>query len=216
MDTKKKIEILPTLLVKTRDEALSRLEILRGHTEWIQIDVIDGKFAANTTLDANEFSGLLDDFSVEVQLMVQDPAMVIQEWYQTGVRRVIIHAESMGDLGEHLTAVRKLGLQTGIGIGLDTTVSAVFAYIPTVDRVVLMGVPVGFAGGKFHRVVFEKALELHERFPDVTIELDGGVQIDILSTALQSGITSFAVNTALFSAPDPVRMLTAFRDAVTR
>lgn len=216
MDTKKKIDILPTLLVKSRDVALSRLDILRGHTEWIQIDVIDGKFAANATLDANEFSGVLDDFSVEAQLMVQDPTMAIQEWYQAGVRRIIIHAESRGDLGDHLIAVRKLGLQTGIGIGLDTAISSIFPYIPTVDRVLLMGVPTGFAGGQLHPVVFEKAVELHQRFPDVTIELDGGVHIDIIPKALQSGITSFAVNTALFSAPDPVRMLAAFRDAVVQ
>ena len=112
-----KIEVLPTLLVKSADVAHERLSLLDAHTAWIQIDVVDGVFARNTTLEAAAFPSELAKFSVEAQLMVEDPTMYIQDWYQAGAKRIIIHIESSGDIAAHIAVAKKLGLEVLQGSG---------------------------------------------------------------------------------------------------
>lgn len=209
-----KIEILPTILTNSEDVALSRLKILKGHTEWIQVDVIDGKFADNVTLSVNDFPQDIENFSIEAQLMVQDPAMYIQEWYQRGAKRIIIHIESAGDIKEHIESVKKLKIQVGLGVNLETPIKKITPYLTIVDRILFLSVKAGFSGQKFHDSVLPRIAEIRTAVPHIAIEVDGGINPTTAKLARGAGATAFAVNSFLYSSPDPVGALEEIRKSV--
>ncbi|MFC1687357.1 ribulose-phosphate 3-epimerase [Patescibacteria group bacterium] len=209
-----KIEILPTILTNSEDEALSRLTLLKGKTEWIQVDVIDGKFAKNVTLSASEFPKRIEDFSIEAQLMVQDPAMFIQDWYQRGAKRIIIHIESAGNIKEHIESVKKLGIKVGIGVNLETPIQKVTPYLTIIDRILFLSVKAGFSGQKFHDSVLPRIAEIRSAAPFIPIEVDGGINPKTATLARGAGATAFAVNSFLYSSPDPIIALEEIRKSV--
>lgn len=208
------IEVLPTILTHDAEIAKQRLSILRGHTDWIQVDVIDGVFAKNTTLEASAFPEELGGFAVEVQLMVVDPVKFIQDWYQAGARRVIIHVESSGDVGQYLSSAKKLGLDVGIGIAPSTPLEKAVPFFSIVDRVLVLAVAPGFAGGKFHNESLDRIAQIKASAPFLPIEIDGAVTPETAKKARAAGATSFAVNSYLFSSSDPLSALQEVRQSV--
>ncbi len=200
-------EVLPTLLVHSAHEAEEKLHALSGYSGWVQVDVIDGLFARNTTLATDEYPDLLRSYSLEVQLMVKDPLPFIQEWYQYGVGRIIIHLESHADILECIRAVRKLKLEVGVGIAPATPLGQLAPFAADIDRILLLGVDPGFEGQTFQHETFSRIAELHGSYPLIPIEVDGGITPDVALQAYRAGATSFAVNSYLFSSSDPLSAL---------
>ena len=50
-----------------------------------------------------------------------------------------------------------------------------------------------------------KVAGLHAACPDCHIEVDGGVNENTLPQLLKAGVTRFAVGSAIWSAPDPLK-----------
>ena len=205
------IEILPTLLVKTVAEAEHNLKSIRGLAPWIQIDVEDGILVPSRTLDAHAFPESMSSFFVEVDLMVQEPAMYIQEWYQRGARRIILHVESQGNLTDHITSVKKLGMEVAIGLFPDSPLTLLNPFLSGIDRVLLLAVTPGFSGSRFIPRILKKIQDLRLLSPQVVIEVDGGMNKDTIPPARDAGANAFAVNSSIFSSSDPRSTYTDLR-----
>ena len=52
------IEIIPAILVKSREELMSRLAAVSNYVKTVQIDVMDGKFVPNTTIGVDALNDL--------------------------------------------------------------------------------------------------------------------------------------------------------------
>lgn len=65
--------------------------------------------------------------------------------------------------------------QVGIAIKPRTAVDVVVPYADLVDMILVMTVEPGFGGQKFMADMMPKVKYLREKFPDMDIEVDGGV-----------------------------------------
>ncbi|MGC9005752.1 MAG: hypothetical protein ACP5JC_03995, partial [Candidatus Micrarchaeia archaeon] len=53
-----KVEIVPAILVKNREEFLRRIELVKPYVKKVQIDVMDGVFVPNKTIGIRELRNL--------------------------------------------------------------------------------------------------------------------------------------------------------------
>lgn len=206
------VEIIPAILAKDEKELRRKVESVTDLCETIQIDVMDGKFVDNLTWNEPERlqkMPLAIDF--EVHLMVQDPLERFDAWSLAGCRRVLIHAETVEDLAEALKQAKSYGMEAGISLNPETPVSAIEKAIPEADVVQVMGVHPGWMGQAFQDAALEKVRELREKFPELMIEVDGGVTVGIARQLAEAGADRLVSGSAVFNSGAPAKSLDALR-----
>ena len=67
-------EVLPGILEKEWSAIERKLEIIKPFAKSVHIDLLDGKFAPNTTFaDPTPFKKYADYFTFELHMMVENP-----------------------------------------------------------------------------------------------------------------------------------------------
>lgn len=68
---------------------------------------------------------------------------------------------------------------------------------------------VGFQGQMFDERALEVIKALRQKYPDVDIQVDGGVSLERVASLVRAGATRLIVGSAIFSSDDPQR---AYKD----
>ena len=72
------LDLLPGILEQDFAEIEKKLEIIKPFAQSVHIDIIDGKFANNTTwLDPKPFQKYSQDIFFELHMMVEEPERLI-------------------------------------------------------------------------------------------------------------------------------------------
>ena len=209
------VEIIPAILAKDEKEFRRKIESVTDLCETIQIDVMDGKFVDNVSwADPDRLQKMPLPMEFEVHLMVRDPIDRLDAWSLAGCRRALVHAESVEDLAEALRQVKSYGMEAGISLNPETAVSSVEEAIAEADVVQVMGVHPGWMGQAFQENAIEKVRELRERYPDLPIEVDGGVAVGIARRLAEAGADRLVSGSAVFNSGAPAKALDALRDDV--
>jgi ribulose-phosphate 3-epimerase len=193
------IEVVPAILVKTRDDFAAKIAAVAPHVSRVQIDVMDGKFVPNTTLSPEEFPPIPSHLLVEYHLMVQEPLDYVRRIGRKGAIYEI-HAESVKDVAAAIAQVKKMGGRVALAISPDTPVSAVAPYLSQVEHVLVMTVYPGFSGQSYLHAMEEKMRALAKL--GAVVEVDGGVGIGTARSAAAAGATLIGAASAIFGQPD--------------
>ncbi|OGL77992.1 hypothetical protein A3F28_03220 [Candidatus Uhrbacteria bacterium RIFCSPHIGHO2_12_FULL_57_11] len=70
-----------------------------------------------------------------------------------------------------------------------------------------MGVTPGASGQAFQEVALSKIRELRRGWPDIRIEVDGGVKLGIVRKLAAAGADGIVAASAIFDAPDPIQAI---------
>jgi ribulose-phosphate 3-epimerase len=216
--------IVPAILPTSHDDLVEKLKQLDGIATDVQIDIVDGMYASpaswpyagNATGSIDLAGGLLpclDQFHMEVDLMVHDPEQVTGMWIQTGATRILAHLESTTYLPQLITDLKeKYGhekgfganlLSFGIALNVDTKLEFVEPYIADMDYVQFMGIKnIGKQGQPFAPEVLTQIAAFRKRHPDMPIQVDGGVTLANAAMLLDAGVSRLVVGSALWKAPD--------------
>lgn len=179
---------------------------------WVHIDVVDGSFAPVTTWgNPDELKKLSEQFpevSVEVHLMVKDPAAAALPWLEAGAKRLIVHVESLdGPEGDAIQNIIERctdhGAEVMLALKAETPVGEVIPYLSLVYAVQCLAVPVGFSGQAFDERVMEKISYLRLRNPDLVIEVDGGVTPEVARRVREAGADLVTSGGYLFDTKHP-------------
>lgn len=142
---------------------LERFTQLKPRPQAVQIDIIDGQFADDITIEA----GVLNDmstlgFPVDLHLMVVEPAQHLEEiWGNRQIRTVIGQVERMSSVREFVSAVQEGGWYAGLSLDLYTPVeSLVEEDLDGVSVIQIMGGKAGTQGQELHPYTLEKIAEL--------------------------------------------------------
>ena len=199
-----KVEIIPVILAKDFAEVLARVTALKDLAAWAQIDVVDGKFAPNTTWDdPTQLASLDTALRFEIDLMVAEPERAVERWLLAAPRvgRIYFHQEALESQaqGHRLIArIRSAGIEAGMSLNPKTPIDALESFAQKLDAVLCLGVPPGFGGQQFHEEVIEKVRALHKRYPVLPIEVDGGVRVGVARLLAQAGAIRLAAGSAIF------------------
>ncbi len=80
--------------------------------------------------------------------------------------------------------------------------------------VLVMTVYPGFGGQKFMDSVLPKVEALRKKYPDLNIEVDGGLGPGTIDQAAGSGANVIVAGSAVFGAKDPSQVISLMRKSV--
>lgn len=177
----------------------------------LHIDVMDGHFVPNLAIGPQVVTALRHrtKLPMEVHLMVQEPSRMLPVFADTGVQRVIVHAEACPHLHRDLSTIRERGLQTGVALNPATPVATLEHVLDEIDEVLLMGVNPGFGGQGFIRSVLEKTRTCRREIDRIgsgaKLNIDGGVKVENAARLLLAGAHWLVVGSALFTGNEIAR-----------
>lgn len=79
-----------------------------------------------------------------------------------------------------------------------------------------MTVHPGFGGQKFMASELPKVAALRQRYPNLNIEVDGGLSETTIDQAADAGANVIVAGSAVFGAEDPADVIAKLRDAVEK
>lgn len=204
------IEVIPAILTNNATEFVDMVDRIQksvdvnsANLRRIQIDVIDGKFAENKTVDPLLVGDIDTNLSLDFHLMVEEPINWVEKSAAAGADRIIGQIEMMTSQIDFVKKVQETGLYVGLAVDISTPISKLDPTILTnVDVVLLMAVKAGWGGQKFNSEVLEKVKKLDEiRINDKTpfrICVDGGETEDTVGATHYAGADEVAVGRKLF------------------
>lgn len=82
--------------------------------------------------------------------------------------------------------------------------------------VLVMTVEPGFGGQKFQERCMPKVAALRKRYPELDIEVDGGLGLGTIGKAAEAGANVIVAGTAVFAAESPGEVVKKLRETVER
>lgn len=207
--------ILPSLLMCDFGNLLGELDRLQqAGVEVLHLDVMDGHFVPNLTYGMPIVEGIRrhTDLPLDVHLMISDPLRYAARFVNAGADLLTFHVEAVADPVETATRIAELGVAVGVAANPDTPVERLLELAPHCDLALVMSVNAGFGGQTFNPIALDKLRSLREHFPDLLLQIDGGISLQTIGLASQAGCDLFVVGSAIFGQPDYASAIQDLRD----
>ena len=197
------MEIIPSILSNNPEEVYELMSRCEGIVDRISIDIIDGVFANNKTVEPTFLEDIETKLKIDYQLMVNEPVNWVEKCVRGQADRIIGHVEKMSNQFEFVGKVQEVGLEVGMGLDLSTPVEEINErIINNLDVVLVMSVPAGFGGQEFDARVLAKLDKLNQiRNKDKNpfrIQDDGGITLDKIDDVRLSGADEVSIGRRLF------------------
>jgi len=196
--------VVPAIIAQSQGELESMLELLRGKVERVMLDVMDGVFVPNRSLDF-QFT-LPEDFEYEAHLMVVEPLKRIGG-LGGKVGSIILHVETLEDVRRALKCVKNLELKVFLALNPETSVDRVEPYLGEVDGVLVMTVAPGRYGGRLLPETLAKCRRIRKMHGTIPIEVDGGMNPENARAAREAGANIIASGSFIMKSEDVAHSL---------
>src|SRR5258708_18805559 len=151
--------------------------------DWIQVDVMDGRFAPNLTIGPVVVEAVrrVTSKPLDVHLMMVEPERYLEAFAHAGADHLLVHCEPSSTVHLHrtLSQIRDLGKVAGTVLNPATPLTQIEEELDLCRIVLVMTVNPGFGGQKFLPSVLPKIRALrqlcHERGGDPVIQGDCGM-----------------------------------------
>jgi ribulose-phosphate 3-epimerase len=197
-----KVEIVPAVLVKTAEELKQRVKEVEPFVKRVQIDIMDGIFVPNKTIQPEDMRNFKTKLMKEAHLMVNDNEKYVEDFLDLGFDMIIVHYESCKDIPRIIKKVKNKGKKIALAINPPTPPSAIKDYLDDLDMVLIMTVNPGFSGQEFDSNVMTKIRELRSIKKDLNIEVDGGIKAENIKLAAEAGANIFASCSGIYKFED--------------
>ena len=171
------IKISTSILATTnREEAVTKLN--QTNSDYLHIDVMDGKFVPNTQFTITEINHLADlsQKPIDLHLMVEDPLLYINNLTSKNISSVTIHIEINQDNKNIINIIKKRSYKVSLAIKQKKNLEELIPYINTIDMILVMSVEPGFGGQEFIPETITRIQKLKTKYPSILIEVDGGIK----------------------------------------
>lgn len=179
-------------------------ETEKAGAQYLHFDIMDGMFVPSISFGMPVLASIkpCTKMFVDAHMMVMQPERYIEDLAKSGADGITIHVEACDCIEETLKKIRELGLKAGIAINPPTPVEKVIPYIGMADMVLVMTVNPGFGGQKYIPECTDKIREIRkvidEKYPEVLLQIDGGVNLDNLEMNLEAGANVIVAGSAVF------------------
>lgn len=214
-------EIIPAIMpqdIKDIEAVVARY--VDTDIKTIQLDLMDGEFAASKTwpyksknqykdyklLQEEGFPGW-EDIDIELDLMISNPLKDMENFIEYGPSRIIVHANSVSK-EEYLEFLKKHNsarsfIHFGIAFAIGDNISDYKEILDVVDFVQCMGISaIGKQGETFDVGVFNTIREVQKIAPLLPVSVDGGVDPQSAPKLLEMGVSRLVSGSFLASSYD--------------
>ncbi|MEM3955947.1 MAG: hypothetical protein QW424_04260 [Candidatus Bathyarchaeia archaeon] len=197
-------------LIKTR-----RIDSI--HIDAMRPPLIPGKTRFSIDLIRRLYEELKEEIPLNMHLMASNPLEIIEDMNKfikgenRGKVAVIVQVEAFGTEDETINAVKTIkryGYRVGIGLNLPTPEEKLTSKIAKeADMILVMSVPMGLGGQKYHKEATGRLRVISKRFPDKIIEVDGGINPETIVEALRAGANIAVVGSYITLSDNPLEAL---------
>jgi ribulose-phosphate 3-epimerase len=226
--------IVPAVLPSSLDDLTKKLALFAKlpSISRVQIDVVDGKFAAPASwpytapselralAERGEMLPSIDRIAYEIDFMCLNAEQAPEAWFAIGPSRFTFHAESALDLTRLIETVSgRYGndfltcdlIAIGLALNVSSDLALIEPYLDKIDYVQFMGIArIGQQGQPFDRRVLEKVRLFHARHPNIPVQVDGGVSLETAKELVALGVSNLIAGSAILKAEDPAAEIRKF------
>lgn len=193
-------------------------DIERAGADMVHLDVMDGVFVTNITFGLPVIASLRKKSNMifDVHLMIDKPERYASRFIDAGADILTFHLEACEKPGELLDEIRSMGVMAGISIKPGTPVEDVYPYLERCDMVLVMTVEPGYGGQSLIPETLEKVIkikaECKNRGIGIEIQVDGGINSDTASDAINAGATILVAGSAVFGCDNRREAILALKE----
>ncbi len=184
----------------------------KAGADWIHVDVMDGVFVPNITIGPLVVKAIrpVTGLKLDVHLMIESPERYVQRFAEAGSDIITFHVESCPSPAKTAELIRACGKKVGVSLRPGTCLSQLENILPLVDMVLVMTVEPGFGGQDFIPEMIQKIRDLKRDFPG-DIQVDGGINVETASAAVDAGADVLVAGTAVFGKEDYAEAISRLR-----
>lgn len=182
-------------------------------TDYFHIDVMDGKFVGNNTVELmteySEYLNSITNIPLDVHLMVEDVKSFIKSFIIFEPRNITIHyeaAKNREELMDWIKYIKENNCKIGISIKPNTDVEKIYEFLPYVHTVLIMTVEPGKGGQKLIPETIDKIRKIYEYISindlEVDIEVDGGINMENIEKIREAGCNIAVAGSSIINSTD--------------
>lgn len=206
--------IIPAIIAKNQVELDNRVRRVMDYVDLIQLDIMDGKFVPNTSIDF-DFKLPETNCRFEAHLMIKKPNKWINKHFNK-VDTILAHIESCDNPSKIINLTRNKGKKIGFVLNPETPVESIEEYLDDIDQVLIMTVNPGFYGSPFLPETLNKISKLREMKNDLDIEVDGGITDKTIRFVDKAGANMFVSGSYIIKSADVKKAIETLKDIIRK
>ena len=207
------VEISTSLLNVKENSIKIFYNLETAHTDYFHIDVMDGQFVENNTLERMKDYVItikqISNLPLDVHLMVENVKEYVDEYIDFRPNIITFHMEAIKEREEVLKIIKYIkenGIKVGIAIKPATKLDDIYEFLPYIHMVLVMTVEPGKGEQKLIPETVKKVKKLKEYIDkekiDIDIEVDGGINEETAKLVKNAGSNILVVGSAIINSKD--------------
>ena len=218
------VEISTSILSVEKENATRTFYNLEtAHTEYIHVDVMDGKFVPNNTHEImKEYATTIRQISnipLDVHLMTYNVKDYIEQYIDLEPNIITFHIEavkSKEEAHEIIKLIKGNNVKVGISIKPNTKIEEIYEFLPYIHMILVMTVEPGLGGQKLIPYTLDKVKKLKryidENNIEIDIEVDGGINLETSKMAKEAGANILVVGSYIIKSEDYKKTISELKE----
>ena len=210
------------LNMKEKQEAETIFGLEKARTDYIHIDVMDGKFVEKDTYqkmyENASYTKRISNLPLDVHLMIEDVEKGIKEFSAIEPNIITFHLEACKNEEEvfkMINLIKENNCRVGISVKPNTKIEDVYKYLPYIHMCLVMTVEPGKGGQTLLVDMVDKIKTLKqyrdENNIEIDIEADGGINLATCEAVKQAGANILVSGSAILMAKNYKDIIDTFK-----